>query len=151
MQYHIRNGDKLVATVEATSYQVTGLIPNTSYSLSVAAFNGLRESAKNTITVKTRGLRVNVPVSLTEGTTVTLHYQEYSIGLVPLGTEPAGMFGGGNRQNVPAKVISSAGGSSTLEITNTFNLMNDSLTMKKIADKSFAAFQGYKALYYDEG
>lgn len=133
------------------AYRVTGLAPSTTYQLSVAPFNGLREGPKESITVRTRGLRVTVPVSLNPGAAVTLHYQEYSIGLVPLGTEPTGMFGGGNRQDVPAKVISSSDGSSVLEITSNFNLMNDNMTMNKITDKSFAAFQGYKALYFNEG
>lgn len=57
------------------------------------------------------------------------------------------MFGGGNRQILPAKVISSANGMSTIEITNSFNLMSDGLTMKQLPDKSFAVFDGYKALY----
>lgn len=133
------------------AYRITGLAPSTTYQLSVAPFNGLREGPRESITVRTRGLRVIVPVSLNPGAAVTLHYQEYSIGLVPLGTEPTGMFGGGNRQDVPAKVISSSDGSSVLEITSNFNLMNDNMTMNKIADKSFAAFQGYKALYFNEG
>lgn len=138
-------------TDRTNAYRVTGLAPNTSYNLSVAPFNGLREGPKENVTVHTRGLRVTVPVSLNPGAAVTLHYQEYSIGLVPLGTEPSGYFGGGNRQEVPAKVISSSDGSSVLEITSNFNLMNDNMTMNKIADKSFAAFQGYKALYFNEG
>lgn len=151
MQYRIRNGDRVIGTTGSKSYHVAGLAPSTIYNFSVAAFNGLRESHKALITVRTHGLRVTVPAGLAPGLTVTINYQEYSIGLVPLGTEPAGMFGGGNRQDVPAKVISSSGGSSVLEITSNFNLMNDGLTMNKIADKSFAAFQGYKALYFNEG
>lgn len=134
-------------TDRTNAYRVTGLAPNTSYNLSVAPFNGLREGPKETVTVHTRGLRVTVPVSLNPGTAVTLHYQEYSLGLVPLGTEPAGMFGGGNSQEVPAKVISSANGISTIEITTSFNLMKDNLTMKQIDDGSYAVFDGYKALY----
>lgn len=130
------------------AYRITGLAPSTTYQLSVAPFNGLREGPRESITVRTRGLRVTVPVSLNPGTAVTLHYQEYSLGLVPLGTEPAGMFGGGNRQILPAKVISSANGMSTIEITNSFNLMSDGLTMKQLPDKSFGVFEGYKALYY---
>ncbi|MBB1063649.1 fibronectin type III domain-containing protein [Limosilactobacillus fastidiosus] len=148
MQYRIRNGDSLIATVSARNYQVSGLTPNTSYRLSVASFNGFRESPRASLTVKTRGIQVKVPVSLTTGATVSLVYLEYALGLVPIGTEPKGMFGGGNRQILPAKVISSANGTSTLEITNSFNLMSDGLTMKQLPDKSFGVFEGYKALYY---
>lgn len=146
MQYRIRNGDQLIGTVNNKQYQVTGLTPNTAYNLSVASFNGFRESPRASLTVKTRGIQVKVPVSLTAGATVSLVYLEYALGLVPIGTEPKGMFGGGHKQEVPGKVISS-GSTSVIEITNSFNLMRDNLTMKKIADGSYAVFDGYKALY----
>lgn len=147
MQYRIINGNQLIATVSNKQYQVTGLTPNTAYNLSVASFNGLRESQRASLTIKTRGIQVKVPVSLTTGATVSLVYLEYALGLVPIGTEPKGMFGGGNRQILPAKVVSSANGMSTIEITTSFNLMKDNLTMKKIDDGSFAVYDGYKALY----
>ena len=148
MQYRIRNGDKLITTVNSKQYRLTGLQPNTTYHLSVTSFNGYRESPRASLTVKTRGIQVKVPVSLTAGATVSLVCLEYALGLVPIGTEPKGMFGGGNRQILPAKVISSANGMSTIEITNSFNLMSDGLTMKQLPDKSFGVFEGYKALYY---
>lgn len=148
MQYRIRNGDQLIATVSHKQYQVTGLTPNTAYNLSVASFNGLRESSRANLTVRTRGIQVKVPVSLTVGTTMSLVYLEYALGLVPIGTEPKGMFGGGNRQVIPAKVISTANGMSTIETTNSFNLMSDGLTMKQLPDGSFGVFDGYKALYF---
>lgn len=138
-------------TDRTNAYRVTGLAPNTSYNLSVASFNGFRESPRASLTVKTRGIQVKVPVSLTTGATVSLVYLEYALGLVPIGTEPKGMFGGGNRQILPAKVVSSANGMSTIEITNSFNLMSDELTMKQLPDKSFGVFEGYKALYYKGG
>lgn len=131
------------------AYRVTGLAPSTTYQLSVAAFNGLRESPKESITVHTRGLRVSVPTQLPMNATYSLSYEEYALGLVPIGTEPAGMFGGGNRQTVPAKVISS-GSTSVLEITSSFNLMSDNMTMKQLPDGSFAAYQGYKALFFNK-
>lgn len=149
MQYRIRDGDHLIATISSKVYRATGLLPNTSHIFSVAAFNGLRESPKATVTVRTRGLHVIVPTQLSTGATYNLTYEEYALGLVPLGTEPAGMFGGGNRQTVPAKVISS-GSASVLEITNSFNLMNDSMTMKQLPDGSFAAYEGYKALFFNK-
>lgn len=147
MQYRIRKGDQLIGTVNNKQYQVTGLTPNTAYNLSVVSFNGFRESPRASLTVKTRGIQVKVPVSLTTGATVSLVYLEYALGLVPIGTEPKGMFGGGNRQILPAKVISSANGISTIEITNSFNLMKDNLKMKQIDDGSFAVYDGYKALF----
>lgn len=78
---------------------------------------------------------------------MSLVYLEYALGLVPIGMEPEGMFGGGNQQTLPAKVVSSANGMSTIEITNSFNLMGDGLTMKQIADGSYAVYSGYKALF----
>lgn len=146
MQYRIRNGDQLISTVNNKQYQVTGLTPNTAYNLSVASFNGFRESPRANLTVKTRGIQVKVPVTLAIGATVSLVYLEYALGLVPIGTEPTGMFGGGHKQELTGKVISS-GSTSVIEITNSFNLMSDNLTMQKIADGSFAVFDGYKALY----
>lgn len=116
MSYRIYNGTQLIITTSSKSYTVTGLKPNTSYQLAVTNYNGSRESSKTTITVKTRGIRLVIPVSLTVNSTVTLHYQEYSFGLVPIGTEPAGMFGGGNKRNIQAKVISVASGKSTIEL-----------------------------------
>lgn len=149
MQYRIRSGDQLIATVSNfKQYQLTGLIPNTEYSLSITSFNGLRESQRATVKVKTRGIRVNVPVKLTLGASTSLIYLEYPLGLVPIGTEPPGMFGGGNRQIVSAKVINVSDGMSTLEITDSFNLMSDGLTMKQLPDKSFGVFEDYKALYF---
>lgn len=116
MSYRIYNGTQLITTTSSKSYTVTGLKPNTSYQLGVTNYNGSRESSKTTITVKTRGIRLVIPVSLTVNSTITLNYQEYSLGLVPIGTEPAGMFGGGNKRNIQAKVISVASGKSTVEL-----------------------------------
>lgn len=147
MQYRIRNGDQLIGTVNNKQYQVTGLVPNTDYNFSVSSFNGSYESNRATLAVKTRGLRVNVPVHLAAGSTHTLLYEEYPLGLVPIGKEPAGFFGGGHKQNVPARVINS-GSTSTLEITNSFNQMPDGLTMKQIADGSYAVYSGYMALFF---
>lgn len=151
MQYRIRNGDQLIGTVTNTKrYHLTGLTPNTTFYLSVAAFNGLREGPKATITVKTRGIRINVPTLLPAGATYTLTYSEYTLGLVPIGTEPAGMFGGGHRQSVPAKVISSGAIISVLEVTNSFNLMADGQMMKQLDDGSYAVYDGYRALFLEE-
>ena len=148
MQYRIRNGDQLIATVNTKSFHWDGLQPNTILNLSISAYNGLREGSRARITTKTRGIQVVIPKALSVGAELTLIYQEYSLGLVPLGTEPTGTFGGGNRRTIPAKVISS-GRSSVVEITDSFNLMTDHLIMKQLADGSFAAFQGYKAIYYE--
>lgn len=146
MQYRIRNGDNLVATVTESQYHLNGLTPNTDFNISVTPFNGSTEGKSASITVKTRGIHISVPTQLPAASTQTLTYEEYSLGLVPIGKEPAGMFGGGHKQEVPAKVVSSDS-TSVLEITNSFNLMPDNITMKQIADGSFAAYDGYKALF----
>lgn len=148
MSYRIYNGTQLITTTSSKSYTVTGLKPNTSYQLGVTNYNGSRESSKTTITVKTRGIRLVIPVSLTVNSTITLNYQEYSLGLVPIGTEPAGMFGGGNKRNIQAKVISVASGKSTVELLDSSNEFSDNTQMNKLQDGSFAAFNGYRAIYF---
>lgn len=150
MQYRIRNGDQLISTVNNKQYQVTGLTPNTAYHLSVASFNGSRESPRASLTVKTRGIRVIIPEILKTGNEITLTYQEYSLGSVPLGSEPIGL-GGGDKVTVPAKVIETTNNQSTVEITSTFNLISDQQMMKRQTDGTFVLAEGYKSLYYKAG
>lgn len=116
MSYRIYNGTQLLGDVNTKSTGINGLLPATSYQLGVSNHDGNRESPKTTINVKTRGIRLIIPTSLTVNSTITLNYQEYSLGLVPIGTEPAGMFGGGNKRNIQAKVISVDNGKSTVEL-----------------------------------
>ena len=116
MSYRIYNGTQLLGAVNNKSTGINGLLPATSYQLGVTNYNGNRESLKTTINVKTRGIRLIIPTSLTVKSTITLNYQEYSLGLVPIGTEPAGMFGGGNKRDIQAKVISVDNGKSTVEL-----------------------------------
>ena len=116
MSYRIYNGTQLLGDVNNKSTGINGLLPATSYQLGVTNYNGSHESSKTTINVKTRGIRLIIPVSLTVNSTITLNYQEYSLGLVPIGTEPAGMFGGGNKRNIQAKVISVDNGKSMVEL-----------------------------------
>lgn len=116
MSYRIYNGTQLLGDVNNKSTGINGLLPATSYQLGVTNYNGNRESPKTTINVKTRGIRLIIPTSLTVNSIITLNYQEYSLGLVPIGTEPAGMFGGGNKRDIQAKVISVDNGKSTVEL-----------------------------------
>ena len=116
MSYRIYNGTQLLGNVNNKSTGINGLLPATSYQLGVTNYNGNRESSKVTINVKTRGIRLIIPTSLTVNSTITLNYQEYSLGLVPIGAEPAGMFGGGNKRNIQAKVISVDNGKSMVEL-----------------------------------
>lgn len=116
MSYRIYNGTQLLGDVNNKSTGINGLLPATSYQFGVSNHDGNRESSKATINVKTRGIRLIIPTSLTVNSTITLNYQEYSLGLVPIGTEPAGMFGGGNKRNIQAKVISVDNGKSTVEL-----------------------------------
>lgn len=116
MSYRIYNGTQLLGDVNNKSTGINGLLPATSYQLGVTNYNGNRESSKATINVKTRRIRLIIPTSLTVNSTITLNYQEYSLGLVPIGTEPAGMFGGENKRDVQAKVISVDNGKSTVEL-----------------------------------
>lgn len=146
MNYRIYNGSSLVATISSKSYNFSGLQPNTSYQFSVAAYNGKREGTKVTITVRTRGVRLVVAKSLTVNSTVNLMYQEYSLGLVPIGTEPKGMFGGGNREALTAKVIASTNGQSTIELQSSFNKLAEN-TKLVLQNGVYCAFVGYKAIY----
>lgn len=116
MSYRIYNGTQLLGDVNNKSTGINGLLPATSYQFGVSNHDGNRESPKTTINVKTRGIRLIIPTSLTVNSIITLNYQEYSLGLVPIGTEPAGMFGGGNKRNIQAKVISVDNGKSTVEL-----------------------------------
>ena len=116
MSYRIYNGTKLLGDVNNKSTGINGLLPATNYQFGVSNYDGNRESSKTTINVKTRGIRLIIPTSLTVNSIITLNYQEYSLGLVPIGTEPAGMFGGGNKRNIQAKVISVDEGKSTVEL-----------------------------------
>lgn len=148
MQYRVRNGTALIATTSSKSYTATGLSPNTAYTFSVTAYNGLRESSAKSISVLTRGIRIRVPTTLTVGSTANATYLEYPLGIVPIGTEPSGFFGGGNRKTLPVKVVSVSNGISTLEITSKFSNFPDNQLMQKLDDGSFGAFDGVKAIYF---
>ena len=148
MQYRVRNGTALIATTSSKSYTVTGLSPNTAYTFSVTAYNGLRESSAKSISVLTRGIRIRVPTTLTVGSTANATYLEYPLGIVPIGTEPSVFFGGGNRKTLPVKVVSVSNGISTLEITSKFSNFPDNQLMQKLDDGSFGAFDGVKAIYF---
>lgn len=116
MSYRIYNGTQLLGDVNNKSTGINGLLPATSYQFGVSNYDGNRESSKTTINVKTRGIRLIIPTSLTVNSIITLNYQEYSLGLVPIGTEPVGMFGGENKRDIQAKVISVDNGKSTVEL-----------------------------------
>lgn len=146
MEYRIYKNSSLIATTGSKTYILSGLTPATSYQLGVAAYNGQREGPRKTITVSTRGVRLLVDKDMTVGGTVTLHYQEYSLGLVPIGTEPKGMFGGGNRQVLSAKVTSSTNGQSVIELQSNFTKMPEN-TKLILHNGVYSSFVGYKAIY----
>lgn len=154
MQFRIedssaKNGaTTLIATTSANSYTVTGLKPRTNYWFHVYAWNGIRDGAGSWLAVNTRGIRIRVPTALTVGTTYTVTYLEYPLGSVPIGTEPSGFFGGGNRQTLSVEVVSVANGISTLEILSSFDNFPDNQLMQKLDDGSFGVFNGVKAIYF---
>ena len=127
MQYRIRNGDTVLATVDDKKYTVDKLTPNTKYTFSVTAVDGEKESKPTEVDVTTRGIRVTIPVAITDET-VTLDYQEYSLGLVPIGTEPKGMFGGGNKETLLAKVVSAGDDESTAKDNDKTDTTTDEKT-----------------------
>lgn len=116
MQYRIYKDNVKIKETTSRQVEITGLKPKTTYTLGVSAYNGLRESTRATITMTTRSLVMIVDKALPVNSEVTLEYMEYPFGAVPLGTEPAGMFGGGNRKKLKARVIASSGDQSTLEL-----------------------------------
>lgn len=149
MKYEISNGSKVLATVDSVkTYSVSGLIPLTSYTLSVIANNGLRKSSTATVTFKTRGVQFIIPRQLTVGTMIYLRYQEYSLGMVPIGTEPTGLFGGGNKKKLIANVVSATSSNSIVELTTSDTSFADNTSLAVQPDGSFAAFSGHKAIYY---
>ncbi|WP_261805688.1 fibronectin type III domain-containing protein [Lapidilactobacillus luobeiensis] len=149
MQFKIYNGSTVLATVSnVATYTATDLKPLTSYTFGVVASNGVRESPKVSLAVTTRGIQFKIPQMLTVGAVITLRYQEYSLGLLAIGKEPAGMFGGGNKKNLSAKVITSANGSSIVELTSSDANFADGTMLNKLEDGSFGAFSGAKAIYF---
>ncbi|MGK4058274.1 fibronectin type III domain-containing protein [Loigolactobacillus coryniformis] len=148
ISYKIYNGTTLLATIATKSYTVNGLKPVTSYTLGVVPNNGLRDGTKASVTFRTRGIQLIIPVGLTVGATVSLRYQEYSLGLVAIGTEPSGMFGGGNKKTLSAKVVSATANSSVVELTTADTSFADGTSLVLQPDGSYAAFSGYKAIYY---
>ncbi|MDO5884234.1 carbohydrate binding domain-containing protein [Ligilactobacillus animalis] len=116
MQYRIYKDNVKIKETTSRQIEITGLKPKTTYTLGVSAYNGLRESTRATITMTTRGLVMTVDKALPVNSEVELEYVEYPLGSVPIGSEPAGMFGGGNRKKLKARVLSSANGASTLEL-----------------------------------
>lgn len=148
MQYRVYKGGGLLTTVAGKSIDVTGLVPSTRYDFAVAAFNGIREGPRLTVAVTTANTRFTIPKALTVGATINLRYQEYSLGLVPIGKEPAGMFGGGNKRQLTAKVISSSGGRSVVQLVSPDNSFADGTQLTQLQDGSFGAFNGIKAIYF---
>ena len=54
----------------------------------------------------------------------------------------------GNKRNIQAKVISVTSGKSTVELLDSSNEFSDNTQMNKLQDGSFAAFDGYRAIYF---
>ncbi len=148
MNYKVYEGATLKTTVSSKTATITGLKPYTSYIFGVIPNNGLRDGVRKEITVKTPGIRFDIPTTLTVGSLITLRFQTYSLGLVPIGTEPSGMFGGGAKTPVEAKVVSSNNGSSTIELNSTDRSFTDGTQFKRLEDESFGAFNGTNALFY---
>lgn len=116
MNYKVYQGTELKQTVTSKTAVMNGLQPNRTYEFGVQPNDGNRDGTKVTTSVTTRGIRFNIPKTMTVGSTITLRYEEYPLGIVPIGNEPSGYFGGGNKQNLSAKVISTANGSSVVEV-----------------------------------
>lgn len=116
MNYKVYQGTELKQMVTSKTAVMNGLQPNRTYEFGVQPNDGNRDGTKAATSVTTRGIRFNIPKTLTVGSTITLRYEEYPLGIVPIGNEPSSMFGGGSKQNLSAKVISTANGSSVVEV-----------------------------------
>ena len=148
MQYRIYKDNVKLEETTSKQVEITDLKPNTSYTLGVSAYNGLRESTQATITMTTRGLVMIVDKALSVGSEATFEYVEYPLGLVPIGTEPAGLFGGGNRQTISGSVVSVANGQSRVELNTSFDKLPDELTLATNQfDAGYSGFDSYKAIY----
>jgi uncharacterized membrane protein (GlpM family) len=149
MQYKVYNGSTLLATLTDTkSYTVSGLTPLTAYTFGVIANNGLRDSSKVTVVVTTPGVQLTIPKALTVGASVTLSYVEYALGLVPIGSEPAGDFGGTAAKSITATVKSVSGSNSVVELTTNSVSFSDGKAMTLLASGLYMATDGYKSIYY---
>lgn len=102
MSYRIYNGTQLLGEVNNKSTGINGLLPATNYQFGVSNYNGYRESPKTTINVKTRGIRLIIPTSLTVNSVITLNYKEN--------------VDDENKRDIQAKVISAADDKSTVEL-----------------------------------
>lgn len=148
MNYKVYEGTTLKTTVSTKSVTITDLMPLTSYTFGVTPNNGLRDGDQKTIIVKTRGVQFIIPKQLTVGTTINLRYQEYSLGLVTIGNEPTGLFGGGNKKTLSANVVSATASNSIIELTTSDTSFADGTNLALQPDGGYAAFSGYKAIYY---
>ena len=126
-------------------YQLTGLTPATSYTMSVVANNGLMDSSKASVTFTTADTVV-IPRALTVGSTVSLSYVEYALGLVPIGNEPSGDFGGTKAKILTGKVASVSGSNSTIEFSGVTFAAGKAMTLN--AGGVYMAVDGYKSIYY---
>lgn len=130
MQYRIYKDNVKIKETTSKQVEITGLKPKTAYTIGVSAYNGLRESTRATITMTTRGLVMIVDKALQVGSEVAFEYVEYPLGIVPIGTEPNGFFGGGNKQTFKGEVISVSGEKSKIELKTNFNSISDELELK---------------------
>ena len=148
MQYRIYKDDAKIQETTSKQVEITGLKPKTAYTLGVSAYNGLRESTRATITMTTRGLIMIVDKALQAGSEVTFEYVEYPLGIVPIGTEPHGFFGGGNKQTFKGSVVSVVNGQSRVELKTNFDKLSDELKLvTNQLGTGYSGFDGYKAIY----
>lgn len=149
MNYKVYQGSELKQTVTSKTAVMNGLQPNRTYEFGVQPNDGNRDGTKVATSVTTRGIRFNIPKTLTVGDTINLRYEEYPLGIIPIGNEPSGMFGGGNKQNLSAKVISTANGSSVVEVAGNVievggdNLYTDTLNFNKLESWYTAGPSGF--------
>lgn len=146
MKYKVYQGNTLKTTVTAKKATIKGLTPSTSYSFGVIPNNGLKDGAKATLTVKTKGPTVTIKHGLGKGVSVAVSYYEYAIGTEPdgLGTAPTGL-GGSDPETITPTAISYTDDSVAVELPLTWIPTGSPI---KQSDCNYYLITGFRTLRF---
>lgn len=129
INFRVYQDDQLIATTQ----NLTTVVPNISgdgiYTFKVTAYDGDKESDPATLVYSSiNETRPYVLINrvANPGESVNVLYNEYNLGLVPLGTEPTGDFGGTTPET----------------ITGTVTLVKNTYSVVVFTDDRMADFRG---------
>lgn len=89
---------------------------------------------------------INVEIPKAKGYIVTqVLYQEYALGLVPLGTEPVGSFGGTNLKNINFSAEYIGKTKFKLSVPNKFSMLSPTIAQK--SDTTIHLYDGKKSIF----